>query len=251
MEDKMNSLKKISRLAGLLYLIIILAAVYGHMYVPSQIFIEGDAAASANNILTQEILFRSCIVAGLIETTGFLLLGLTLYRLLKDVNKYQARLMISLMAIQIPVALVFAIIKFVALMILKNEAAASGPGEPYSVSIMFLNIIRYGSTVMTIFSGLWLIPLGMLLFRSRFIPQTFGILLVVAGTGNVLHGLITVLFPFYGQTPVPAFIFFVLGEIPIMLWLLIKGIKDYVLIEVISERKAPSEKMEKIWEYSQ
>ena len=57
----------------------------------------------------------------------------------------------------------------------------------------------------------------------------------------MVHGLVAVLFPHYSQTPIPAFIFFVLGEIPIMLWLLIKGVKDYIAVPVIAERHISSQ----------
>ena len=216
MEDKMASLKKTARLAGLLYLVIVLASVYGHMYVPSRIFVMGDAAATANNILTNEFLFRSCIVVGLIETTAFLLLALTLHRLLREINDRHAKLMVAFISVQIPVGFVFAVLKFMAITVLKNDAPGLIPtGEPVGAAMMFLNIIRYGSTVLGIFSGLWLVPLGMLIFKARFIPQVLGVSLIVAGAGSVVYGLIAVLFPAYGQTPIPAFIFFGLGEIPI------------------------------------
>jgi hypothetical protein len=241
MEDKLTSLKRTARHAGLLYLVIVLASVYGHMYVPSQIFVMGDAAATAGNILANEFLFRSCIVAGLIETTAFLLLALTLYCLLKDVNGQQAKLMAALIGVQVPVALVFAVVKFMALMTLKPDAQGMIPaGGVPGVAMIFLNIIRNGSAVLGIFSGLWLFPLGMLIIRARFIPRALGILLVVSGAGNLVYGLLSVLFPNFVQTPVPAFVFFVLGEIPVMLWLLTRGVKDHISITVVSERHITS-----------
>ena len=237
----MASLKKTARLAGLLYLIIVVTSVYGHMYVPSQIFAMGDAAATANNILTNEFLFRSCIVVGLIESTAFLLLALTLYRLLSEINIYHARLMVALISVQIPVALVFAVFKFMALIVLKNEVPAGiPPNQLPEVTMMFLNSIRYGSTVLGIFAGLWMVPLGMLVFKSRIIPQALGILLILSGAGYMAYGLVSVLFPGFSLSPVLAFVFFGLGEIPIMLWLLIKGVKDNISIPVIAERAISS-----------
>lgn len=234
----MTPLKSTARFAGILYLVIVLASVYGHMYVPSVIFVRGDAVGTINNIVTNEFLFRSCIVVGLIETTAFLLLALTLYKLLKGINGNQAKLMLTLMAVQIPLALVFTVIKFMALMIVKNDVPGLvPPGEVPAIAVMLLNTMRYGNTVLAMFAALWLLPLGLLVFRSRIIPQTLGILLIIAGTGSVVYGLIAVLLPGYGQSPIPAFIFFALGEIPIMLWLLIKGVKEYVVIEIISETK--------------
>jgi hypothetical protein len=241
MEDRMASLKKTARLAGMLYLVIVLASVYGHMYVPLRIFVTGGAAATANNILANEFLFRTCIVAGLIETTAFLLLALALYHLLKDVNGRQAKLMAALMIVQVPVALVFAVVKFMALMTLKSAAPGIIPaGGLPGVAMIFLNIIRNGSAVLGIFSALWWFPLGMLLFRARFIPKALGVLLITSGAGSLAYSLVSVLFPGYSQTPLPEFIFFVLGEIPVMLWLLTKGVKDHISISVIAERHTSS-----------
>ena len=136
----MASLKKTARLAGVLYLIIVVASVYGHMYVPLQIFVRGDAAGTINNILANEFLFRSCIVAGLIEATAFLMLALTLHRLFKGVNDQQARLMVALISVQIPVALVLAVVKFMALTIAMNEVSVTiTPGETPAVAMMLLN----------------------------------------------------------------------------------------------------------------
>jgi hypothetical protein len=235
MENKIDTLKRTARLAGLLYLVIVLASVYGHMYVPLQIFVKGDAAATANNILSKELLFRSCIVAGLLETTAFLMLAFTLDRLFKGINNLQSRLMVALISVQVPVGLLFAVLKFVAITVLKNDIVTVG--EPAGVSMMFLNTVRYGSTVLGIFSGLWLFPLGMLVFRARFIPKAMGILLIIAGAGDLVYGLMGVLFPAYSQSPLPAFAFFILAEIPFMLWLLIKGVKDHISIAVISEQE--------------
>lgn len=247
MENKMAALKKTARLAGLLYLIIVVASVYGHMYVPLQIFVRGDAAGTINNIVANEFLFRSCIVAGLIEATAFLLLAFTLHRLFKGVNDQQARLMVALISVQIPVALVLAVVKFMALTIAMNETSVTiTPGETPAVAMMLLNTVRYGSTVLGVMGGLWLIPLGMLVFKARFIPQAIGILLIVAGAGSVIYSLMGVLFPGYAQSPIPAFVFFILAEIPFMLWLLVKGVKDHISIAVISERQISQDLLQKL-----
>lgn len=246
MENKIDTLKRTARLAGLLYLVIVLTSVYGHMYVPLQIFVRGDAAGTVNNILANELLFKSCIIAGLIEATAFLLLAFTLHRLFRGINSQQSKLMVALMSVQIPVALVFAVVKFMALTIARNEVAVSiTPADTPAVAMMLLNTVRYGSTVLGVFDGLWLFPLGMLVFRARFIPKAMGILLIVAGAGNLMYGLMGVLFPAVSQSPVPAFALFFLTEIPFMLWLLIKGVKDHISIAVISEQEISENTLDK------
>lgn len=59
MEINSSSLKNTARIAGLLYLILIITGIYGIMYIPSQIIVAGDTVATANNILSNELLFRT------------------------------------------------------------------------------------------------------------------------------------------------------------------------------------------------
>ena len=107
MEINSTSLKKTARLAGLLYLILVITGVYGIMYIPSQIFVAGDSVATAQNMLSNELLFRTGILNDIISNTIFLLLVLVLYRLLEHVNENQAKLMVALVIVQIPFALLW------------------------------------------------------------------------------------------------------------------------------------------------
>ena len=233
----MSSLKKTARVAGLLYLIIVFTALYAHVYVPLQIFVRGDAIATTNNILANEFLFRTCIVVSLIGATIFLVLVLTLYRLLKEVNNHLTRLMVALVGVQIPVAFVLAAFKLTSLMILKSDVSNTLSGQFPDLAMLFLEINGYGNATLALFGGLWLIPFGLLVYKTHFIPRIFGVLLIIAGTGNTFGSLISILSPDYSPSQVLPFVFFGLGEISMMLWLLIKGVKDHVSIEVMSETK--------------
>jgi len=90
MENKVKSLKKTARLAGLLYLILILTGVYSIIYVSSQIIVQGDAVTTSKNILTNEFLFRTSIISDIISNTIWVFLALALYRLFKQINERQA-----------------------------------------------------------------------------------------------------------------------------------------------------------------
>ena len=103
MENKAASLKRTARLAGLLYLFLIITGVYGIFYVSSQVIVLDDTVTTAQNILNNEFLFRTGIVNDIISNTIFVFLALTLYRLLKQVNEHQAKLMVVLVVVQIPV----------------------------------------------------------------------------------------------------------------------------------------------------
>jgi hypothetical protein len=238
MEEKMTSPKKTARVAGLLYLMLVLTSLFAHVYVPLQIFVKGDPVATTRNILANEFLFRTCIVVSLAGATIFLFLVLNLQRLLKEVNNRLARLMTALVAVQIPVAFILGALKLTALMILKDELSiAVSPSELPGLAMLFLETTRNGYSIVALFGGLWLFPFGLLVYKSRFIPRLFGLLLIIAGTGYTSGSLLSILFPDYSQPPVLPFIFFGLGEVSIMLWLLIKGVKEYVSIEIIAETK--------------
>ena len=176
MDQKVTSPKRTARFAGLLYLLLAIIAPYGIMYVPSQIIVRGDTAATANNMLQNEFLFRTGIVADLISQVIFILLVWVLYRLLKSVNEHQAKLMGALVIVGVPIAFLTNVFKVTALMILKDGFMESfEPGQIHDWSKIFLNIGSYGTQMVQLYWGLWLIPFGMLVYRSGFIPRIFGV----------------------------------------------------------------------------
>lgn len=70
MEIDSSSLKKTARLAGLLYLLLVITGVYGIMYIPSQIIVAGDSVATAKNMISNEVLFRTGILNDIISKTS-------------------------------------------------------------------------------------------------------------------------------------------------------------------------------------
>jgi len=90
----MSSAKQTARLAGLLYLVNAATGFFGIIYVPGKLIVSGNAAATASNILASERIFRLGIVSELICAAAFIYLVWVLYRLLGDVNKTHAALMV-------------------------------------------------------------------------------------------------------------------------------------------------------------
>ncbi len=197
------------------------------MYVPSQIIVRGDAAATANNMLQNEFLFRTGIVTDLISQVIFILLVWVLYRLLKSVNEHQAKLMGALVIVGVPIAFLTNVFKVTALMILKKGFMESfEPGQIHDWAVIFLNIGSYGTQMVQLYWGLWLLPFGLLVYRSHFIPRVFGVFLILNGIAYILLCLTFLLFPDYLNLVFKfAMPFLFLGEIPIIFWLLIKGVK--------------------------
>lgn len=240
MEQNITSLKSTARVAGLLYLILGVLAYYAMMYVPKRIFIGGDALSSANNILSNEFLFRTSIVSHLASAVTFLFLAFVLYKLFKNVNEHRAKVLVALIVVQVPIIFLLETFDLTSLMILKGQLFKSLTlAQVQELSLLFIKIHGYGIMIIEIFWGLWLIPFGQLVYKSVFIPRVLGILLFLAGIGYTFDSLTFMLFPgYHAFTQTVAFIFSGLGEGSTILWLLVIGAKDHLSITVISETDA-------------
>jgi len=219
MEINSSSLKNTARLAGLLYLILIITGVYIVIYVPSQIIVQGDAVTTSKNILTNEFLFRTGIITDIICNTIWVFLALALYRLFKQVNEHQAKLMVALVIVQIPIVFMMEAFNITSLMILKGEILKTFElSQRQDLAMLFLKINDYGTLPLEMFWGLWLLPFGLLVYKSEFIPRLFGILLVIAGIAYMIDSTIALLFPSYSSfVKQPTLLLVAIGEISITL----------------------------------
>ncbi|MBL7793845.1 MAG: DUF4386 domain-containing protein [Saprospiraceae bacterium] len=227
MNDNTISLKKTARLAGLLYLVFVISGIYGLMYIPSQTIVPGNAAATAGKMLANEFLFQTGIINGIISSTIWVMIALALYRLFYQVNEWSAKLMVALVMIQIPVFFIAEGLSITSLMIFKGEMLSSFPiDQRQDMAMLLLKINSRTNIVLEMFWGLWLFPFGQLAYQSKFIPRLLGILLILNGIAYVAHSFTALIFPDY-QTLIQqlAMPFWIAGEVSIMLWLLIIGVK--------------------------
>ena len=187
-------------------------------YVGSKLIVRGDAVATSGNILASESLFRLGVVSSLIMILTWLLYALALYRLLKPVNKGQAQLMIVLVLVCVPVFMLNQLNLFAALPLAKG-------GMPDQM-MFFLNQHRHGNIIAAIFFGLWLFPLGLLVFRSGYLPRIIGVLLMIGCFGYLILFFQSYLFPGSEATlwTNPPLVVTHLAELSLMLWLLIRGV---------------------------
>jgi len=228
MEEKMNPLKKTARVAGILYIIMDVFMIFGGMYVDSKIYVPGDAVATASNILASEWLFRLGFVSFLVGLILQLFLVHVLYELFKSVDKGQARLMVILVVAGVSVAFLNNLNQYAPIVLLSGaeHLSAFNPAQLQTLAMVFLDMYNNGIMVAEIFWGLWLIPLGILVYKSRFVPKVLGVLLIVGCFGHLLSFLSTFLFPDYSAILIPISEMVMFGELPVFLWLLIKGVKD-------------------------
>src|SRR4030066_2513870 len=196
MEEKTTSLKKTARIAGLWYLLLAITGAYSIIYVPSKIMVRGDSVATANNILANEFLFRTGIISHIISSTIFVFLVMVLYRLFKQVNERQAKLLVAVVIVQIPAVFIMEAFNITSLMIFKGEILKTFElSQRLDLAMSFLKINDYGTLPLEIFWGLGLIPFGLLVYKSGFIPRILGILLIIAGIEYMIDSFISLLFP--------------------------------------------------------
>jgi hypothetical protein len=218
----MSQIQKTARLAGLLYLALAALSAFGLVYVPSMLIVPGDAAATANNIVTSESLFRLGFVSDLVAFTVNIFVALLLYKLLKPVNRGIASLMVILILMGLAIGMLNELNQFAALLILGSDhLTAFTAAQSQALASLFLDLYEHGFTIAHIFWGLWLFPMGYLVFKSGFLPKVIGVLLIVAGLGYLTDFTLFFLFPDITVT-VSDFTF--VGEVVLILWLLIRGV---------------------------
>lgn len=221
----MNSTRDPGRVAGLLYLLL-LAAPLRLMYIPNKLFVTGNATATANNIRAHETLFRLGIAGDLFCGVALIFLVLALYRLFKGVDQHLAVLVVIVGGV-LPSAIDFfnVLNDAAALMLVRGADFLSVFSMPQrdALAMLFLRLHHQEVVAAEILWGLWLLPLGILAYRSRFMPRFLGIWLVINGFAYIASSFAGLLFPQYEEM-VSNFLFPALfGELAFMLWLVIRG----------------------------
>jgi hypothetical protein len=224
----MSSTRNPGRVAGLWYLLLTLVGPLRLIYIPSKLFVSGNASATANNIAAHEWLFRFGMVADLIGAVTLIFVVLAFYRLFKAVDQYLAVLVVILGGVM-PALLYFVnvVSDAGALMLVRGGDFLSAFDKPQrdALVMLFLSLHDQQNTAAEILWGLWLLPLAILVYRSRFLPRFLGVWLVINGCAYVILSLTGLLLPqyenkvFIGSQPA------LLGELVLMLWLVIRGAK--------------------------
>lgn len=220
----MTERNKTARIAGLLYLILVISGIINLMYIPSQLIVWESPSETLDNIINFEFLFRLGIVSGIVTFLTFLLLPLALYRLLHEVNKTSAMLMVIFAFVSIPISFINILSKF-SILTLLEKADYLSQTELQNQVMMYLYQYNNGIYISQIFWGLWLLPFGFLVYHSGFLPKLLGVLLMAGCFGYLISFFGNFLIEDFNNSlladlaGIPASI----GEIGICLWLLIMG----------------------------
>ena len=218
---------KALRTAALLYLLMIISAPIGLLYVPSTLIVPGNATATADHIRASEWLFRIGIGSELFHQAIAIFLVLALYRLFKPVNEQHAKLMVILGAL-VSVPIIFVnVLNEIAALILVNGAdflSVFSKSQLDALALLFLRLHEQGTEIVQIFWGLWLFPYGILVIRSGFIPRLLGVLLFIAGTGLLASSFTSLILPQFGFLFGQIAMVLDFGEFPIIFWFFIKAL---------------------------
>ena len=224
----MTSPKHLARIAGVLYLLVGIFGGFAEGYVEPKMYVTGNAAATAANVVANAGLLRLGVVADLLDGTVFVFLAMTLYILLKQVHKSVARAMLVLVAIATTITCLIAVFEFEGLRVATDSsyAAAFGGAGSNALVMLLLDTQHYGLLIAQIFFGLWLAPLGYLIYKSEMFPKTLGVVLIVGAACYVVDLLAAFLVPDIGQK-IHSFIVIpcAIAEISMVLYLLVKGVK--------------------------
>ena len=229
MNAQHNELKRKARFAGILYFLIGIFGFFGIMYVPSQIEVIGNAQATFNNLLENEFLLRLSIYGHLLNTVVFTMMVLLFYQMFAPVNKYLSMLMVAFVIVHISFEFGSEVMHYTALQIAKGTFLGSMELlQRQEWVYLFLRMGHYGAVGLAIaFWGLWLIPLGILVYKSDFMPGILGILLIAGGVAYIIDSIYFILFPGMGRMVKDLLmIVFSIAEISFIFWLLIKGVRD-------------------------
>lgn len=226
----MTAIAKNARIAGFFYLLDVLVAPFRLIYIPNKLFVSGNAAATANNIIAHQSLFRAGIVSDLFCGVIEIFLVLALYRLLKGVNRKRAVLMVILGLMTAPIFFVNVLNDVAALTLVHGADFLSVFDRPQrdALAMLFLHMHGQETVASEIFWGLWLFPLAALVYRSRLLPRFLGVWLAINGLAYLALSITSLLFPQY-EGMVSTYIFPAqLGEVAFMLWLLVLGANQRV-----------------------
>ncbi|MDP7171566.1 MAG: DUF4386 domain-containing protein [SAR324 cluster bacterium] len=214
---------KTARVAGYLYLMLFPLGIFGIIYVPSSLIVLGDAATTASNIMANELLYRLSIVTALTLQIVNIFLALALYKLLNPVDKNNAVLMVILVLVAAPIAMLNELNHVAVLLVLSgSDFLTTFSMDQVQASVpLFLNLHEHGVFIAQIFWGLWLFPMGYLIFKSNFLPLALGILMIIGGFGYLVDSFVYFIFPDFDVT-FSEFTF--LGELLLPLWLMFKGV---------------------------
>ena len=191
--------------------------------VPNGLMVPGNMATTASNILENEFLFRLSIVSAILCALVTIATALYIYKVLRFVNENYAKWILMFALIAAPMSMLNELNSFAVLLLLKSREFATifTPGQLHSFISFFLDLHKSGYQIIGIFFGLWLLPMGYLVFKSSYIPKVIGVFLILTCLGYLIDFTTFFLYPNFGIV-ISEYTW--LGEVLMVFWLLIMGV---------------------------
>ncbi|MEO6317030.1 MAG: DUF4386 domain-containing protein [Chitinophagaceae bacterium] len=233
----MYSNKKLARIAGALYLVVIATGLFAEVFVRQRLSVPGDAVATAHNIRNADFLFRAGLVADLVNLVCGLPIVLIVYILFKPVNKYLAILAVFFVVVQTAAIAANLNNQVSTLLYLGGETYLSAfqPGQLAVLAKHGLSVQSHGYGIALIFFAFYCMIAGYLIYRSAIVPRVLGILYAIAGLAYLINTLTLFLLPkadLFIYFAIPAF----LGELSLCMWWLVMGVKEQAQEQTIQRR---------------
>ena len=218
---------KAARPAGAYYLLMAMFSGFSMMYVDGKFNVAGDSAATIARILDSAWLYRLGFLSNLAGQVLFLFLAHALYQLLKAIDKGQARLMVILVVASVPITCLNMLFQMAPLALLGDPGRfpAFAAAQLRDLAMAFLELQKLGVFIAEIFWGLWLLPFGLLVFKSGFFPKWLGVLLMLGCSGYLVECLMMFLFPGHQALAYPGLALSAAAEFSFMYWALFKRLR--------------------------
>ena len=219
--------KTLARIGGALYVFIIVAGIFGELFVRGALIVSGNAAATAANVAAHEGLWRLGIAGDLAMHVADLPLLVILYVLMRPVNRDLALLVVLFDAVQSAV-LVASKMNLLTPLFAGGDAAylkAFTPEQLEALSYLSMRMDSHGFGFGLVFFGCGCLVLGWLIRKSGFLPWILGALIQLAGACYLVNSFAMILAPSLAGALFPAIMLppFV-AETSLALWLLVKGV---------------------------
>lgn len=219
--------KKTARLAGILWLLMIALGLFAQICVRESIIVPGNAAVTASNIAANNLLFRLGFISDLAMLICYLLTPLVFHKLLSTVNRNLSALMVIFAVVGTAIGMLSLLCEYAAVHILSDTSymGVFSASQLQAQAMLLLDLNDHGYMIAHIFFALWVLPLGILIYRSGFLPRVFGILFIAETAAGLLSIIIHFLFP--GGTLETSLLWLgALAEFSFTFWLLLRGIRE-------------------------